>query len=228
MDFRDTKSEINVNKKTGIWADEIGRNVCPRQVSGCREWECTATDCVAIVKNLTGLANCPIISREWMRAWTNKNWPQSHPCAWLVWNWHQVSAGHATYKIEKIDKGCLMTRMAVSGWMFLLVSAHPGSSGQRAVKRLCVCCQYSCWLLAQYLCPYILRLHSKKWMLAFSQSTVVHPLSLIPATKNDRLAMHNLQFNSNSILRKTVIAITTTIFHCPLFQDNPGKPVPER
>jgi len=27
----------------------------------------------------------------------------------------------------------------VSGWMFLLVPAHPGSPGQRAVKRSCVC-----------------------------------------------------------------------------------------
>jgi len=29
--------------------------------------------------------------------------------------------------------------MDVSGWIFLLVSAHPVSLGQRAVKRLCVC-----------------------------------------------------------------------------------------
>ena len=27
----------------------------------------------------------------------------------------------------------------VSGWMFLLVPAHPGRPGQTAVKRLCVC-----------------------------------------------------------------------------------------
>jgi len=27
----------------------------------------------------------------------------------------------------------------VSGWMFLLVPAYPGSPGQKAVKRLCVC-----------------------------------------------------------------------------------------
>ena len=27
----------------------------------------------------------------------------------------------------------------VSGWMFLLVPAHPGRPGQRAVKRSCVC-----------------------------------------------------------------------------------------
>ena len=27
----------------------------------------------------------------------------------------------------------------MSGWMFLLVLAHPGSPGQRAVKRSCVC-----------------------------------------------------------------------------------------
>ena len=30
------------------------------------------------------------------------------------------------------------SRRGVSGWMFLLVPAHPGSPGQRAVKRSCV------------------------------------------------------------------------------------------
>ena len=29
--------------------------------------------------------------------------------------------------------------MGVSGWMFLHVPAYPGSPGQKAVKRLCVC-----------------------------------------------------------------------------------------
>ena len=32
-----------------------------------------------------------------------------------------------------------MTRMGVSGRMFILVPAHPGSLGQRAVKWLCLC-----------------------------------------------------------------------------------------
>ena len=32
-----------------------------------------------------------------------------------------------------------MSRRGVSGWMFLVVPAHPGSPGQRAVKRSCVC-----------------------------------------------------------------------------------------
>ena len=41
--------------------------------------------------------------------------------------------------MEEDDKGCPMIRMGVSGWMFLLVSAYPGSPGQKAVKRLCVC-----------------------------------------------------------------------------------------
>ena len=32
-----------------------------------------------------------------------------------------------------------MSRRGVSGWMFLLVAAHPGSPGQRAVNgRVCV------------------------------------------------------------------------------------------
>ena len=32
-----------------------------------------------------------------------------------------------------------MSRRGVSGWMFLLILAHLGSPGQRAVKRSCVC-----------------------------------------------------------------------------------------
>ena len=41
--------------------------------------------------------------------------------------------------MEEDDKGCPMIRMGVSGRMFLLVPAYPGSPGQKAVKRLCVC-----------------------------------------------------------------------------------------
>ena len=37
------------------------------------------------------------------------------------------------------DKGCPMIGMGVSGLMFLLVLAYPGSPGQKAVKLLCVC-----------------------------------------------------------------------------------------
>jgi len=37
--------------------------------------------------------------------------------------------------MEEADKDWLMIRM-VDGWMFLLVLAHPGSPGQRAVKWL--------------------------------------------------------------------------------------------
>ena len=41
--------------------------------------------------------------------------------------------------MEEADKGCLIIRMGVSGWEFLLVPAHTGSPGQRAIKGLCVC-----------------------------------------------------------------------------------------
>jgi len=41
--------------------------------------------------------------------------------------------------MEEDDKGCPIFRMGVSGRMFLLVPAYPGSPGQKAVKRLCVC-----------------------------------------------------------------------------------------
>jgi len=37
--------------------------------------------------------------------------------------------------MEETDKDWIMMRM-VGGWVFLLVPAHPGSTGQRAVKRL--------------------------------------------------------------------------------------------
>jgi len=41
--------------------------------------------------------------------------------------------------MEDVDKRCPMIRMGVSGWVFLLVPAYPGSPGPKAVKRLCVC-----------------------------------------------------------------------------------------
>ena len=41
--------------------------------------------------------------------------------------------------MEEVGRGCLMSRVVVGGWMFLLVQAHPGSPGQRAIKRVCVC-----------------------------------------------------------------------------------------
>ena len=41
--------------------------------------------------------------------------------------------------MKEVDKGCLMIRIDVSGWMFLLVLAHPFSPGQKAIKWLCVC-----------------------------------------------------------------------------------------
>jgi len=41
--------------------------------------------------------------------------------------------------MEEDDKGCPMIRMGVSGWVFLLVPAYPGSPGPKAIKRWCVC-----------------------------------------------------------------------------------------
>jgi len=38
--------------------------------------------------------------------------------------------------MEEADKGWLMIKIVVSGWMFLLVPAYPGNHGQRVVKRL--------------------------------------------------------------------------------------------
>jgi len=42
--------------------------------------------------------------------------------------------------MKEVDKGCLMIRMGVSGRMFLLVSAYPGSLGSKTVLTVvCVC-----------------------------------------------------------------------------------------
>ena len=41
--------------------------------------------------------------------------------------------------MEEDDKWCLMIRMGVSGWVFLLVPAYPGCPRSTAIKRLCVC-----------------------------------------------------------------------------------------
>jgi len=53
-----------------------------------------------------------------------------------------------------------MIRMGVSGRMFLLVSAYPGSPGTKAVKRLCVCvASVPCihirieWVLINFIVP---------------------------------------------------------------------------
>jgi len=37
--------------------------------------------------------------------------------------------------MEEVDKWCLMIRMGVSGWMFFLVPAYLGSSGQQQQQR---------------------------------------------------------------------------------------------
>jgi len=44
--------------------------------------------------------------------------------------------------MEEADKGRLMTTIDVSGWMFLLVPAHPGCPRQNSESRkmvVCVC-----------------------------------------------------------------------------------------
>jgi len=69
--------------------------------------------------------------------------------------------------MEEVDKGCLMIRMGMSGWMFLLVPVYLGIPGQRAVKRLCVCvCVCVCssslgWLSSRCCaCVYVMFLHA--------------------------------------------------------------------
>jgi len=48
--------------------------------------------------------------------------------------------------MEEADKDWVMIKM-VGGWVFLLVPAHPGSPGQRAVKRFVVVIDCSLKLL---------------------------------------------------------------------------------
>ena len=50
--------------------------------------------------------------------------------------------------MEEVDKGCPMTRMRVSGRVFLLVPGYPGIPRARAIKRLCVCvCVMHLWFV---------------------------------------------------------------------------------
>jgi len=44
--------------------------------------------------------------------------------------------------MEEADKGRLMTTIGVSGWMFLLVPAHPDCTGQDPESRKMVVCVY--------------------------------------------------------------------------------------
>ena len=41
--------------------------------------------------------------------------------------------------IDEVDKGCLMNRKGVSGWMFLLVPAYPGSPEQQSLTTVRHC-----------------------------------------------------------------------------------------
>jgi len=59
--------------------------------------------------------------------------------------------------MEEADKGWLMIRGGVSGWLFLLVPAQPGCPSQRTVKRLLLQ-----WVSSSS--NYLLRLH------------IIHPL----------------------------------------------------
>ena len=54
--------------------------------------------------------------------------------------------------MEKGDKGSMMIRMGVTGWMFLLVPVYPGCPGSKAVKRSLLLLFYDCkwdWVMRQ-------------------------------------------------------------------------------
>ena len=69
----------------------------------------------------------------------------------FLWICDHVSEQGGCHGLEEADKGWLMTMISVSGWMFLIVAAHPGCSDHspeshktvvcvRACMRACVCC----------------------------------------------------------------------------------------
>ena len=97
--------------------------------------------------------------------------------------------------MEEDDKGCPMFRMGVSGWMFLLIPAYPGTAGsprQKAVKRLCVCVCV-CVLLSQPIhlhtasqlstyCFHHYRIHAMPchiYIKSITVSELIHRLSLL-------------------------------------------------
>jgi len=61
--------------------------------------------------------------------------------------------------MEKGDKGSTLTRMGVSGCMFLLVPAYPGRPGQTAVKWLLLLVVVYRWVYDSVTC----RLTAKNW-----------------------------------------------------------------
>ena len=79
--------------------------------------------------------------------------------------------------MEEVDKGCLMIGIGVSGWMFLLVPAYPGSPGQTIVC-VCVCAHVyvcvRCVLSWMWLCVWQM---SKEQALKCSGLSAVQPSS---------------------------------------------------
>ena len=74
--------------------------------------------------------------------------------------------------MEEDDKGCPMIRMGVSGWMFLLVLAYPGSPGQKAIKWLCVCVCLVCYVLhAAITAISIIPVHKIQLLTEYTKST---------------------------------------------------------
>jgi len=83
------------------------------------------------------------------------------------------------WQMEEADKDWVMIRM-VGGWVFLLVPVHPGSPGQRAIKRLLLLLY--CW------CPSCHPTNSvkalKAWTIAVFKMTRVTAETLYSHGKN--------------------------------------------
>ena len=113
--------------------------------------------------------------------------------------------------MEEADKGCPMTRMGVSGWVFLQVPAYPGSPGPTAVKRLCVC---SCWGSVQNVSIWALVKIASR--IVSDNPTPARPRSQQQATAAGGRAGHRLgrQFTSMKSMSPVLSAPQWTVNDC--------------
>ena len=87
----------------------------------------------------------------------------------------------------------MMIRM-VGGWMFLLVPAHPGSPGQRAVKRLSLLLLYYVW---KFIVPKFNFWLSFQWLCHFKE------------TPSSQLCIHVVLFQSYYQKKRVHLTLTT-------------------
>ena len=133
---------------------DTARHISTDHITTYHDWTLHRTRTVSAV--LGGLFTIVLtfIVRVWARFWSRFVWCILQKCIRLKkqdWQFPEKLRPERRRMlcilVDEVDKGCLMIRMGVSGWMFLLVPAYPGSPGQTAVKRLCVCVCIIMWLI---------------------------------------------------------------------------------